>query len=251
MISAVIAFVVLALTLFIVAVIFFKCTKIGKKLWLRVFGSADEAMGHDASTPEGAAAYYNSAIEARRDDYAKANALYGQINGKIVTYNQQLRDAKKKKMQYDLDLKKCIDSGDDESAKVFIRKQTELEDQIQILKQNLTELESNAEVQKEVVDNLAQEVEALKAEKEKSVLTLETAQTIKSLKVDSPVATTEQDKMLEKVRDGVQKAGEEATGHRIAYENSASVQEKRLDQKMREADVEAKLQALKNAAKKS
>lgn len=54
-----------------------------------------------------------------------------------------------------------------------------------------------------------------------------------------------EDKMLERVRDGVQKAKESAAGHKIAYENSESVQQKRLDQRMRDAEVEARLQELK------
>ena len=89
---------------------------------------------------------------------------------------------------------------------------------------------------------------ALKAEKDKSILELETSQAVQALKVDD-IATTEEDKMLEKVRDGVQKAKEAATGHKIAYENSDAVQQKRIDQRMRDADVEAKLQELKKAAK--
>ena len=55
--------------------------------------------------------------------------------------------------------------------------------------------------------------------------------------------------MLEKVRDGAQKAKEAAVGHKIAYENSGAVQQKRLDQRMRDAEIEAKLQALKAAKK--
>ena len=55
--------------------------------------------------------------------------------------------------------------------------------------------------------------------------------------------------MLEKVRDGVQKAKEAATGHKIAYENSDAVQQKRINQRMRDTDAEAKLQEIKKAMK--
>jgi phage shock protein A len=153
-------------------------------------------------------------------------------------------------MQYDMDLKRCIDSGDDETARIYIRKQAELEDQIQILKTSITELQENVVIQQENVDSLKEELETLKAEKDKSILELETSQTVRALKVDSYLATTEEDKMLEKVRDGVQKAKEAAIGHKIAYENSDTVQQKRLDQRMRDAEIEAKLQELKNANKK-
>lgn len=241
--------IVLVVILIVAGVFVVKNTKIGKRLWLRAKGTADEMMANDASTPEGAAAYYNSAIETKTDIYSKAIAMLGQMTGKVKTYEQQLRDCKKKKMQYDMDLKRCIDSGDDETARLYIRKQSELEDQIQILKASIAELQENIVIQQENVNSLKEELETLKAEKEKSILELETSQTVQALKVDSYLATTEEDKMLEKVRDGVQKAKEAAIGHKIAYENSDAVQQKRLDQRMRDAEIEAKLQALKAAKK--
>lgn len=220
-------------------------TKLGKRLWLRAKGTADEMMIQDASTPEGAKAYFNSAIEAKRDVHQKAVSTLGQMKGKAKTYEQQLHECKKDKMKYNIDLQRCIDSGDDETARIYIGKMADLDDKIGILKTALSELNSNIDIQEENVETLMDEIEDLKAEKEKTILTLETSQTVMSLKVDSGVATTEEDKMLEKVRDGAQKAKEAAVGHKIAYENSGAVQQKRLDQRMRDAEIEAKLQALK------
>lgn len=227
----------------------FKHTKIGKQLAMRISGTAQEKIIQDASTPEGAAAYYNSAIEAKTDNYAKAVQMLGQMTGKLKTYDEQLRDLKKKKMQYDIAMKEAVASNDDENARLYIRKYSETDEKIQILKSSVAELQANVDVQKENVDTLKEELESLKAEKDKSLLELETSQTIRSLKVDAYASNNEEDKMLEKVRDGVQKAKESAAGHKIAYENSESVQQKRLDQKMRDADIEAKLQELKKASK--
>lgn len=224
-------------------------TKLGKRLLLRAKGTADEMLNQDASTPEGAKAYYNAAIEAKSDVYNDAVKTLGQMKGKAQTYEQQLRDYKKDRMKYDMSLRQCIDSDDDETAKVYIGKMADVDDKIEILKTTLTELNSNITVQEENVDALREEIEALKAEKDKTILTLETSQTVMALKVDSGIATTEEDKMLEKVRDGVQKAKEAAVGHKIAYENSDAVQQKRLDQHMKNADIEAKLQELKKQAK--
>lgn len=219
--------------------------KFGQRLWARMTGAVDEMMTQDASTPEGAAAYYNAAIESKTEQYGQAVATLGQMTGKVSTYEQQLRDYKKSKMQCELDVQKCINQGDDDAARLYLKKQSDIDDQIQILKQNLPELKANAELQQEVVDGLREEIEDLKAEKDKTILELETSQSVKALKVDSYVGVTQEERMLEKVRDGVQKSKEEATGHRLAYENSTSVQQKRLDQRMKDADIEAKLQALK------
>lgn len=241
---------ILVAILIVVGALLVDNTKLGKRLWLRTKGAADEMMIQDAATPEGAAAYYNSAIEAKTDNYTKAVTMLGQMTGKAKTYEQQLRDYKKKKMQYDIDIKRFIDSGDDEAAKTCIRKQAEVDDKIQILKISVAELQSNIAIQQENVEILKEELESLKAEKEKTILELETSRTVQALKVNGNLATTEEDKMLEKVRDGVQKAKEAATGHKIAYENSDIVQQKRLDQRTRDADIEAKMQELKKAAKK-
>ena len=220
-------------------------TKLGKRLWLRAKGTADEMMIQDASTPEGAKAYFNSAIEAKTDVYREAVSTLGQMKGKAKTYEQQLHDCKKDRMKYNVDLQQCVDSGDDETARFCIGKMADIDDKIDILKDALSELNSNITVQEENVEALKDEIDALKVEKDKTILTLETSQTVMSLKVDSGVAATEEDKMLEKVRDGAQKAKEAAVGHRIAFENSGAVQQKRLDQRMRDAEIESKLQELK------
>lgn len=245
MINELIKLCILLPILIIVGIVLVNNTRIGKRVWLRVKGSADEAFTQDASTPEGAKAYYNAAIEAKSDVYKDAVNTLGQMKGKAQTYEQQLRDYKKDRMKYDMSLRQCINSGDDETARVYISKMADLDDKIEILKTTLSELNSNIAVQEENASALREEIEALKAEKDKTILTLETSQTVMALKVDSGVATTEEDKMLEKVRDGAQKAKEAAVGHKIAYENSGAVQQKRLDQRMRDADIEAKLQALK------
>lgn len=238
----------LGLVFIVVAIVMFVQTPLGKRVWLRIRGTADEVMIHDASTPQGAAAYYNSAIEEKDKVYTNAINTLSQMTGKVQTYEQQLRDCKKQKMKYDIDIKTCIESGDDDTARMLLKKQAELDDKIEILKTSVAELKNNVQIQQENVDTLKEEMEALKAEKDKSILELETSQAIQALKVDD-IATTEEDKMLEKVRDGVQKAKEAATGHKIAYENSDTVQQKRIDQRMRDADVEAKLQELKKASK--
>lgn len=249
MMDVIVTLCVLIPILIVATAVFVNNTKLGKRLWLRAKGTADEALIQDASTPEGAKAYYNAAIESKNDAWQNAVSTLGQMKGKAKTYEQQLRDYKKTRMQYDISLRQCIDSGNDEDARIYISKIDDLDDKIEIVKTALSELNDNIVIQEENADALRDEVEALKSEKDKTVLTLETSQTVMALKVDSGVATTEEDKMLEKVRDGAQKAKEAAVGHKIAYENSGAVQDKRLKQRTRDADIEAKLQALKNGKK--
>ena len=95
-----------------------------------------------------------------------------------------------------------------------------------------------------------EELNRLKSEKEKSILELEAAQTRKNLKVTSLSSSAEEDKMLEKVREGIKKVKEEADGNKIAYENSTDVQQKRLDKKMKDDEIQRQLDKLKSERKK-
>ena len=90
----------------------------------------------------------------------------------------------------------------------------------------------------------------LKSEKENAILTLETAQVTKSLQVTPGIPSKEEDKMLEKVRDGIRKTKEEADGSKVAYESSSTVQQMRLDKRMKDEEVDQKLQELKANRKK-
>lgn len=229
-----------------VVVLMFLCgTTVGKRLRLRASGTADELISKDASTPEGAKAYYNTAISKKEEDYQTAHAIYVQMLGKIDGYETQLRALKKEDMQLSLNINSCIEKNDDEAAKVYLVKQQEISDRIDIIKEAIAELKNNASLQDETLKALFDEIGKLKSEKDTAVLTLETAQITKSLQATPGIYSGEEDKMLEKVRDGVKKTKEEANGTKVAYESSTTVQQKRLDQRMKDEEIEKKLQQLK------
>jgi phage shock protein A len=224
-------------------------TTIGKRLRLRASGTAEEMIVKDASTPEGAKAYYNTAIAKKEEDYQAAHAIYAQMLGKIDGYENQLRSLKKEDMQLSLNINACIEKNDDDGAKVYLAKQQDVADKIEIIKDAITELKNNAKIQDDMLKTMFEELGNLKAEKETAVLTLETAQITKSLQATPGVYSGEEDRMLEKVRDGIKKTKEEAAGSKIAYESSTSVQQKRLDKKMKDEEIELKLQQLKAGKK--
>lgn len=232
--------VVICIVLFIA-----RTTQIGKRVSLRVSGAADEAIQKDAATPEGAKAYYNAAIEKKEDELQQENVRYQQMLGKISNYEDDLFHLKKDAMKADVNVNACVDRGDDEAAKVYLKEQQELNDKIDFIKNTLKEWKENADVQKEKVEVLQQQLNDLKAEKESAVLTLETAQASKAFNVTPGVSSSEEEKMLEKVRDGVKKQKEAADGARIAYESSTTVQKQRLDKKMKDDEIDKKLQELK------
>lgn len=232
----------------VVGFIFF--TKTGKRLRLRASGTADEIASRDASTPEGANAYYNTAIAKKEEDYQKAHSVYAQMLGKIESYEEQLRMLKKENMQLNLNINVCIEKNDDEGAKVYLARQEEVSEKIDIIKEALKELKENAALQDETLKDMFNGLNELKSEKETAILTLETAQVTKSLQATPGISPREEDKMLEKVRHGIQKTKEKADGNKIAYESSAIVQQKRLDKKMKDDEIQRRLEQLKAGKKK-
>lgn len=237
------AFLIIVLICVVIGLLF--ATKSGKRVRLRMSGTADEMISKDASTPEGAKAYYNVAIEKKNNDVIQARTIYSQMLGKISNFDDQLRSLKKDAMRVKLDIQSCIDKNDDDGARVYLKKQQDIEEKMEIIKNALEELKENASLQKETLETLETELEDLKAEKDNAVLTLETAQVTKSLQATVGSSNKEEDKMLEKVRDGIKKQKEEADGTKIAYENSTSVQQQRLDKKMKDDEIEKKLRDLK------
>lgn len=234
------------LVIVVLAILFFFLrTKTGKRLKLRASGTAAEAISKDASTPEGAKAYYNIAIEKKEEDLAKANVIYTQMLGKISNYEDQIRGYKKDLMKTEININSCVEKNDDEGAKVYLKEQQDLEEKVAIIKDALTGLKENAKLQEETVKGIRTQLSDLKAEKDNAVLTLETVQVTKSLQATTGVSSAEEDKMLEKVRDGIKKQKEAADGVKVAYENSTAVQKQRLDQKMKNEEIEKKLAELK------
>lgn len=224
-------------------------TKTGKRIRVRASGTADEIITNDAKTPEGAKAYYNSAIAKCEEDYQNAYALRAQMLGKIKSFEDQLHALQKDNMKITQDIESCLDRNDDAGAKVYLKKKQDNADKISTIKDALKELRENENLQKENVDALATKLSDLKAEKDKAILTLEASQVTNSLKATG-ASSSEEDRMLEKVREGVRKSKEESDGNRIAYESSASVQQQRLDKQIREDDLDRQIQELKAARKK-
>lgn len=237
---------VLIAILFAVGLVWVRHTKFGKRVWLRAKGTADEALNQDASTPEGAKAYYNAAIEEKSDALTKARALLAQQTGKEEIYGKQLHDLKKERVRMTNRARQFAQQNQDEDARDCLVMANNYKEQIDIIEKALTELADNITIQRESVEALEDEIVKLKAERDKVILTYETSQAIMALQVDDGIATTESEKMLEKVREGAQKVQEAAIGHKKAYENSGSVKQRAQDKRAQAADIEAQLQALKN-----
>lgn len=227
---------------------FFFFTKTGKRVRLRASGTSDQIFEEDASTPQGAAAYYNTAIAKKEEEYRNVSSTYAKTLGKISDYEDQLRKLKKDDMQLNININSCIDKNDDNGATVYLTKQQEVTEKIEVIKSTLEQMKKDAKFHEERKNKIFDELNKLKSEKSTNILKLEAAQDTESLKAPG-VSSDEEDKMLEKVREAVKKKQEEATGSRIAYDNSAEVLQERLNKQMKDDEIKRKLEQLKAARK--
>lgn len=231
------------LIIIICIVLFITFTKIGKALKLRAKGAAQEAIAKEAATPEGAKAYYNTAISKKQDDYKKAVEIEQQMLGKIKSYEDQLYKLQKDDAKIDQDAAALVKRGDEEGARVLLERQADNEDKAKILKDALKKLRESEKIQKETVDSLYGQLDDLKNEKDKAILTLETAQVTDSLHATTTDST--EDEMLNTVREGVKKTQEKSDGRAIQYQNSAEAKQKKLSKTLKDEEIDKKLKRLK------
>lgn len=217
------------------------------QLLIKFKGRTEEVMNKDAMTPEGAADFYNAAIQEKEQNYRKANQLFVEVTGKLDAAEKDLYDVKKQIARLDQNINSAIDAGKDDDAMVFQMKKENLLVKTDTLKNMIGELKESKQHQQEVKDQMAKELDDLKQEKEKTIFELQANDQIIKLheSMNAATSSSETDRMLEKVRAGANKTREMATGSKIAYETSTDTVERRAEQSAREEEARKKIEELK------
>ena len=217
------------------------------QLLIKFRGRTEEVMNKDAMTPEGAADFYNVAIQEKEQNYKKANQLFVEVTGKLDAAEKDLYDVKKQIARLDQNINSAIDAGKDDDAMVFQMKKENLLVKTDTLKNMIGELKESKQHQQEVKDQMAKELDDLKQEKEKTIFELQANDQIIKLheSMNAATSSSETDRMLEKVRAGANKTREMATGSKIAYETSTDTVERRAEQSAREEEARKKIEELK------
>ncbi len=217
------------------------------QLLIKFRGRTEEVMNKDAMTPEGAADFYNVAIQEKEQNYRKANQLFIEVTGKLDAAEKDLYDVKKQIARLDQNINNAIDAGKDDDALVFQMKKENLLMKTDTLKNMIGELKESKQHQQEVKDQMAKELDDLKQEKEKTIFELQANDQIIKLheSMNAATSSSETDRMLEKVRAGANKTREMATGSKIAYETSTDTVERRAEQSAREEEARKKIEELK------
>lgn len=239
-------FIVVAIILLIALITFFN-TSFGKQLRVKLKGRTDEVMRQDASTPEGARDYYNAAIRGKEDFYNKASVTFVEISGKLDTAEKDLYQSNKEIMRISKQINDCLDEKNEDSAIQYAMKKSTLENKISVLKATIEEMKLAKTHQKEIRDQAVADLQKLKEEKEQVLFQMEADSQIIELhqSMDNQNMNSENDRMLERVREGAKKTRERAEGSRIAYDSSSQTNDRRLEASERERNARQILDEMK------
>lgn len=239
-------FIVLVIILISMFIVFLN-TPFGKQLRVKLKGRTDEVMRQDASTPEGARDFYNAAIREKEDFYNKASLTFAEISGKLDAAEKDLYQSNKEVMRVTNQINDCLDEKNEDVAMQYAMRKSTLENKINILKETIDEMKIAKAHQKEIRDQSATDLQKLKEEKEQVLFQMEADSQIIELhqSMDNQNMNSENDRMLERVREGAKKTRERAEGSRIAYDSSSQANDRRLEASERERNARQILDDMK------
>lgn len=227
--------------------VFLLNTKFGKQLIVKLKGRTDEVMRQDAATPEGARDYYNAAIREKEDFHNKASITFAEISGKLDTAEKELYQSNKEIMRITKQINDCLDKNEEDSAMQYAMKKSTLENKINVLKTTIEEMKVAKTHQKEILDQASIDLQRLKEEKEQVLFQMEADNQIIELhqSMYGQSLNNENERMLERAREGAKKTRERAEGSRIAYDASSQAGDRRLEASERERNARNILDEMK------
>jgi len=211
-----------------------------KQVVCKIRGRSEEIARNDAATPSGASDYFNNAILEKEELYRKAENSYIDISGKLEEAEKTQYQLKKNVMKFDMEIDTALDNNDEDIAKQYAMKKATANQKIEVLSTTIEELGKAKVQQDEIRKSIKAELDSLKEEKERTIFQMEADQQIIALHegMSAETSSNESDRMLERVRDGAKRTRERAAGSQLAYETSATTQDRRLENQRRDREAE-------------
>ncbi len=218
-----------------------------QQLLVKFRGRTEEVARQDAANPDGAKDYYNAAIREKEELYGKAERSFVEISGKLDESEKEQYHLKKDLMKISKSIEDCLDDNDEESARQYAKRKVTIDQKIATLDETIEEFKKAKAQQEELRNAIKLELDELKEEKERTIYQLEADQQIIKLHegMNVSASTNESDHMLERVREGAKKTRERAAGSQIAYDTSATAQNRRLDAQERNREADELLSEIK------
>ncbi len=243
---ALVAFLTVVVLLIVMALVLNK--RFFKQLVIKFRGRTDEVMCQNASTPEGAADFYNNAIREKEELYARADRSFIEIAGKLENSERDLFAMKKEQFKITKEIEKCLDDNREDDAKQYAMRKITIDQKMEVLKETIEELKKAKDQQEEMRSSVKHDLDALKEEKERTVYQLEADQQIIALHegMNAAASSNESDHMLERVREGARKQRERASGAQIAYDASPEAMNRRMEARSRDQEAENLIEQMKS-----
>lgn len=207
----------------------------GKNLRVLLRGLVGWFVEDLAKTPEGAAAVYNQAIEKSQNDYNTAHNTLQKVAGQLDSSKKSLISTKDQLQKTEEKCEAFAKSGQFDKVDLFAQQRNDLLDDLELQERTAKELEPIFEEAKRISNYLEQKLIKLKKDKTRVTNDLKLNKQLKDMydDMDELKNTTNVDKLLDSVKEGVKDSREKAVGARVVHGN-------KLSTKISNADEDAK-----------
>lgn len=188
-----------------------------------------------AKTPEGAAAVYNQAIDKAQNDYNTAHNTLQKVAGQLDTSKKNVAMAQDQLKKAEEKCEAFAKAGQFDKVELYAQQRNDLLEEVEIHLRAVKELEPILEEAKRINNHLEQKLTTLKKDKVRVINDLKLNKQLKSMydDMDELKNTTNVDKLLDSVKEGVKDSREKAVGAKVVHGN-------KLSTKISNADQEAK-----------
>lgn len=207
----------------------------GSKLRVLLRGFMGVFVEDLAKTPEGAAAVYNQVIEKFQRDYNTAHNTLQKVAGQLDSSKKSVVATKDKLQKAEEKCEAFAKSGQFDKVELFAQQRNDLLEELELHERAVKELEPIFEEAKRISNYLEKELAKSKKEKVNAVNDLKLNKQLKDMydDMDELKNTTNVDKLLDNVKEGLKDSREKAVGARIVHGN-------KLSTKISNADEDAK-----------
>ena len=208
---------------------------ISGKLSVLAKGFANMFVEDLATTPTGAKAVYNSAIEKAQDNYNKANDAYRQIVGEYEGLKTEIQRLTKAVENKTTQARSSKAAGNMEDAILLAEEREDLLTQLTGLQEDEPRLAAAVKEAEAINTATQKKLKELKKDQTRVVSKLESNQRMKGIydDLDELKKTTDTDKLLGSIKEKVTKGNQEIAGAKAIRNNS-------LDVKLESAETRAK-----------
>jgi|SRR6185312_11397603 len=207
----------------------------GKPLRVLLKGFIGVFIEDRAKTPEGAAAVYNQVIDKAQNDYAIAHNTLQKVAGQLDSSKKSVVSTKDKIQKSEEKCEAFAKAGQFDKVDLFAEQRDNLIEELGNHERAVKELEPIFEEAKRISNYLEKKLTQLKADKVRAINDLKLNKQLKDMYDDMEELknTTNIDKLLGSVKEGVKDSREQAVGARVVHGN-------KLSTKISDADEEAK-----------